>query len=72
VVPLVRQITRLRISLAFQKLHRVDIAVGVEARRQEYVFNMPGRQTMTVGIAEMDDELLGVTREFVIAAQPVV
>jgi hypothetical protein len=36
------------------------------------VFDMPGGQTMTVGIAEVDGELQGVTREFVIAAQPVV
>jgi hypothetical protein len=68
VVSLVRQITRLRISLALQTF----LPMGVEARRQECVFDMPGGQTMTIGIAEVDGELLGVTREFVIAAQPVV
>jgi hypothetical protein len=50
----------------------VDIAVGVEARRQEYVFDMPGGQTMAIGTAEVDGELLEVTRESAIAAQPVV
>jgi hypothetical protein len=68
VVSLVRQITRLRISLAFQKLHRAYILVGVEARRQEYVFDMPGGQTMAIGTAEVDGELLEVTRESAIAA----